>query len=97
MFVADNYGGTITLNNVVFQGGPFGLRIAADNQDISLSLTNVYFVGPFMYDEFLLQEVNADIHITHWENVRSATIVNGELVPGPLLSPPSPWKAMAVS
>ena len=41
-----------------------------------------------MFDDFLFEEVNADIHITHWENVRSATIVNGELVPGPLLSPP---------
>ena len=28
MFIADNYGGTVTLDNVVFEGGPFGLRIA---------------------------------------------------------------------
>ena len=88
MFVADDWSGTLTFDNVVFQGGPFGLRIAADADDISVSLKDVYFVGPFGYDDILFQEVNADIHITQWENVRSATIVNGELVPGPLLSPP---------
>ena len=26
MFIADDYNGTFTFNNVVFQGGPFGLR-----------------------------------------------------------------------
>ncbi len=27
LFIADNYGGSVTLNNVVFQGGPTGLKI----------------------------------------------------------------------
>ncbi|WP_245320001.1 Ig-like domain-containing protein, partial [Bradyrhizobium sp. LMTR 3] len=90
MFVADDWSGTLTFDNVVFQGGPFGLRIAADANDISVSLKDVYFVGPFGYDDILFQEVNADINITQWENVRSATIVNGELVPGPLIPPPFP-------
>jgi hypothetical protein len=89
-FVADDYAGTFTFNNVVFQGGPFGLRIHADERDISLSLTDVYFVGPFQYDPLYLLEVNGDIRITHWENVRYATIVDGELVPGALISPPFP-------
>ncbi|RYH20610.1 MAG: hypothetical protein EON54_26210, partial [Alcaligenaceae bacterium] len=90
MFIADNYGGSITLNNVMFEGGPFGLRVAADNQDITLALKDVYFVGPFMYDPLLIEEVNAKIHITQWENVRSATIVNGQLVPGALIPSPFP-------
>ena len=90
MFIADDYSGTFTFDNVVFQGGPFGLRINADDKDISVSLKDVYFVGPFMHDPLLFQEVNADIHITHWENVRYATIVNGELVPGALIPPPFP-------
>src|SRR6478752_9337801 len=64
MFVADDYNGTFTFNNVVFQGGPFGLRLNADDKDLSVSLKDVYFVGPFQYDPILLQEVNADIHIT---------------------------------
>lgn len=90
MFVADDYAGTFTFNNVVFQGGPYGLRLHADERDMSVSLTDVYFVGPFMYDPFLFLEVNGDIQITRWENVRSATIVNGELVPGALIPPPFP-------
>lgn len=90
LFIADNYGGTVTLNNVVFQGGPIGLRIAADNQDVTVALKDVYFVGPFMYEPLLIQEVNANIHITQWDNVRYATIVNGQLVPGALISSPFP-------
>ncbi|MEH2599182.1 hypothetical protein V1278_006095 [Bradyrhizobium sp. AZCC 1577] len=90
MFVADGWSGTLTFDNVVFQGGPFGLRIAADANDISVALKDVYFVGPFGYDDILFEQVNADINITQWENVRSATIVNGELVPGELIPPPFP-------
>ncbi|WP_416193595.1 Ig-like domain-containing protein [Nitrobacter sp. TKz-YC01] len=90
MFIADDYNGTFTFNNVVFQGGPFGLRLNADDKDLSVALKDVYFVGPFQYDPILFQEVNADINITQWDNVRYATIVNGELVPGALISPPSP-------
>src|ERR1700760_36710 len=83
MFIADQYSGTFTFNNVVFEGGPYGLRIADDaGVDDYVSLNNVYFVGPFEYGAFLLQEVNANIHITAWNNVRYATIVNGVLVPG---------------
>ncbi len=88
MFIADNYAGTFTLNNVVFEGGPFGLRMHGDDltggRELSVSLTDVYFIGPFMYDPIYL----SDVKITHWENVRSATIVNGELVPGDLIPPP---------
>ena len=32
MFIADGYSGTFTFDNVVFQGGPYGLRIAADGE-----------------------------------------------------------------
>ncbi|MCA6107152.1 Ig-like domain-containing protein [Bradyrhizobium cenepequi] len=97
MFIADDYSGTFTFDNVVFQGGPYGLRIAADSDDIYVSMKDVYFVGPFGYDDFLLQQVNAKIHITQWENVRTATIVNGELVPGALISPPFPVEGGAPS
>lgn len=93
MFIADGYSGSFTFNNVVFEGGPFGLRIAADagaGHDDYVALKDVYFVGPFMYDPLLFQEVNAKIHITQWDNVRSATIVNGQLVPGALIPAPLP-------
>jgi hypothetical protein len=89
MFIADQYSGTFTFNNVVFEGGPYGLRIADDaGVDDYVSLNNVYFVGPFEYGAVLLQEVTANIHITAWNNVRYATIVNGVLVPGALIPPP---------
>ncbi|MCK1665208.1 Ig-like domain-containing protein [Bradyrhizobium sp. 153] len=93
MWVADGYSGTFTFNNVVFEGGPYGLRIAADagaGHDDYVALKDVYFVGPFNYGDFLFEEVNANIHITQWDNVRSATIVNGQLVPGDLIPPPLP-------
>jgi Bacterial Ig-like domain/RTX calcium-binding nonapeptide repeat (4 copies) len=88
LWVADNYGGTVTLNNVMFEGGPYGLRLAADSQDISVALKDVYFVGPFEYGPLLFQANSSPIHITEWDNVRYATIVNGELVPGALIPPP---------
>jgi hypothetical protein len=88
MFIADDYNGTFTFNNVVFQGGPFGLRFAADDKDLTVALKDVYFVGPFEYNPLLFEKVNADIHITQWDNVRYATIVNGELVPGNLINAP---------
>jgi Ca2+-binding RTX toxin-like protein len=91
MFVADAYTGTFTFNNVVFEGGPFGLRIANDGPgDDYVSLKDVYFVGPFNYDAFLFQEVNAPIHLMQWDNVRYATIENGVLVPGALIPAPLP-------
>jgi hypothetical protein len=90
LWVADDYGGTVTLDNVMFEGGPYGLRIAADDQPISVALKDVYFVGPFGGGPLLFQQVNAPIHITEWDNVRSATIVNGQLVPGALIPPPFP-------
>ena len=96
MFIADGYSGTFTFNNVVFEGGPYALRIAADagaGHDDYVSLTNVYFVGPFEYGAFLFQEVNANIHITQWNNVRYATIVNGVLVPGALIADPTDTSA----
>ena len=80
---ADGYSGTFTFNNVMFEGGPYGLRIAADTGNDYISLNNVYFVkGSFAYDAFLFQENGGNIHITEWNNVRYATIVNGQLVPG---------------
>src|SRR5262249_37512789 len=47
-------------------------------------------VRPFADGPLLLQQVDAKIHITEWDNVRSATIVNGELVPGALIPAPFP-------
>jgi len=92
MFIADQYYGTFTLNNVVFDGGPYGLRIGNDagaGHDQYVALKDVYFIqGSFEYAPFIFEPVNGAIHITQWDNVRWATIVNGQLVPGSLIAPP---------
>jgi len=76
----------------VFSGGPFGCRIHSDvggNND--LYFKNVYFVGPFGWEPFLIGNNNGTKSvIRRWENVRLATIVNGKLVPGNLIPAPYP-------
>ena len=88
--MADNWTGTIDLENVVFNGGPYGMRLHPDTGgDNLIYLKNVYFVGPFGFAPFLFADAGGHRNIISlWENVRSATIVNGVLVPGALI--PSP-------
>lgn len=82
-FSADNWKGSHVFENVLFWGGPFGLRINSDG-GTSVSLKNVYFVqNSFLYDAFLIQAP-----IIQWENVRWATIVNGQLVLGNAIPKP---------
>jgi hypothetical protein len=97
MFVADYYSGTFKFDNVVFEGGPFGLRIASDANDCYVAMKDVYFVGPFMYDPLLFQQVKSPIHITQWDNVHYATIQNGVLVPGALIPSPFPVEGGATT
>ncbi|MDA9545555.1 hypothetical protein ACM43_14155 [Bradyrhizobium sp. CCBAU 45321] len=60
-----------------------------DGMNVAVSLKDVYFVGPFLYGAFLINNAGGGMMtITKWENVRSATIVNGRLVPGSLLPQP---------
>jgi hypothetical protein len=95
-FIADNYSGTFTFDNVVFDGGLYGLRINADagpGHTYNVALKDVYFIqGSFQYDPFLIYVppgyTGAQLNITEWDNVRWATIVNGVLVPGALIPPP---------
>jgi hypothetical protein len=98
-FTADNWGGSITLQDVIFQGGPYGLRTIADpGCTVNVELTNVFFVGPFGYDKFAFQKVGTGtLNITKWENVCNATIVGGALVPGTPIAKPgvSPAEADA--
>lgn len=87
-FSADNWKGSHSFENVLFTGGNFGLRIPADGGS-SVSLKNVYFVKPFLYGAFLFDEVNGKkTPILQWENVRWATIKDGQLVPGALIPKP---------
>lgn len=89
MFVADEWSGDLVFENVAFKNGPFGLRVVEDGKDVRVSLKNVYFIGPFGWDEaFLFQDVSGKIECLLWENVRHATLENGALVPGALIPKP---------
>ncbi|WP_143275431.1 hypothetical protein [Bradyrhizobium canariense] len=92
IFIADNWTGTIDLQDVVFIGGPFGLRVHPDvGGDNQVYLKNVYFVGPFQFGALLLSDAGGHVnHVKLWDNVRNATIVNGVLVPGSLIASPKP-------
>lgn len=91
-FTADDWSGTIRFNNVVVDGGPYGIRINIDpGQHIDLYLKDVYLVGPFGFDDILLQHVDDGSSFIHqWENVREATIEDGVLVPGDMIPAPLP-------
>lgn len=88
---ADDWRGSHVLENVLFEGGTFGLRIPATGGS-SVSLKNVYFVrGSFLYGAFRFDVVNGQrINIAQWENVRWASwqgdrLVLGNLIPRPRL------------
>jgi hypothetical protein len=92
LFIADNWTGTVDLENVVFIGGGvnYGLRVHPDaGGDIIVKLKNVFFVPPFKYGLYFIGNYGGHRNIIQlWDNVRSATIVNGALVPGPAIPKP---------
>ncbi|MCK1709645.1 MULTISPECIES: hypothetical protein [unclassified Bradyrhizobium] len=89
-FSSDGWRGSHVFENVLFDGGSFGLRIPADGGS-SVSLKNVYFVrGSFRYRPFLFDVVKGlRINIAQWENVRWANWEGDRLVLGnPIPRPP---------
>ena len=82
-FSADNWQGSHVFENVLFEGGNFGLRITPDGGS-SVSLKNVYFVrGSFLYGPFLFDVVKGKrIRIAQWENVRWASWQGDQLILG---------------
>jgi hypothetical protein len=91
VFIADNWTGNVTFDNVIIWGGQYGIRVFPDTGgDNNISFNNVYFVGPFGFgDRQLTSDVGGHTnHITQWTNVRNATVVNGVLVPGSLIATP---------
>ncbi|WP_148287896.1 hypothetical protein [Rhodopseudomonas sp. B29] len=92
LFIADNWTGTIELENVAFIGGGvnYGLRIHPDTGgDNILRLRNVYFIPPFRYAPYLLGDVGGHKNfIEYWEGVRLGRILEGKLVAGQVLPRP---------
>ncbi|MGY3604058.1 MULTISPECIES: hypothetical protein [unclassified Bradyrhizobium] len=93
LFIADNWTGTIDLENVVFIGGGvnFGLRVHPDvGGDNIIKLKNVFFVPPFKYGLYFIGDYGGRKNIVQvWDNVRKATIVDGTLVPGSVVAKPA--------
>jgi hypothetical protein len=76
-FAADGWHGIHRFNNVLFWGGPYGLRVEADGGE-GVYLNNVYFVqGSFGYAPFRI-----NMPILQWQNVYWVTIQNGKMVIG---------------
>lgn len=90
LFVADNCVGDVTCENVVFRGGPFGARLHADvGGNINIRFKDVFFVGPFGTAPYMFLDYGGgECVIEQWDNVRNATIVDGVLVPGAVISSP---------
>lgn len=90
-FVADNWTGDVDLENFVFEGGPFGLRLHADKGgDINIFLKDVFFVGPFKYAPLMFLDYGGKrCVIQRWENVRLATIEGEKLIPGAAIQRPA--------
>ncbi len=86
LFIADNWTGTLDLENVAFIGGGvnYGLRVHPDTGgDNIIKLKNVFFVPPFRYAPYLFGDYGRHKNfIQLWDNVRKATIVDGVLIPG---------------
>ncbi|MBK8012850.1 MAG: fibronectin type III domain-containing protein [Deltaproteobacteria bacterium] len=89
IFVADSYALHLYLTDVLFWGGPYGLRVHDDGRPGSVHLNNVCFYGEsetnnsFGFGAFLL-----DSTIAEWNNVNWCTIHNGQLVVhGPIPQP----------
>jgi hypothetical protein len=79
IFIADNWKpDLVDLENVMFSGGPYGLRLHADGYaGAHLRMKNVCFVGPFMYGMYLIDSI---VTIDEWTNVNECVIQNGNLV-----------------
>ena len=92
LFVADSYALDLHITNVLFWGGPYGLRVHTDGRPGSLYMNNVCFYGEgasshsFGAGPYLLNPFPPTI--AEWNNVNWCTIENGELVVHGSLSPP---------
>lgn len=89
-FTADDWGGTIRIENSIFEGGPYGFWVYSDpGCHVDIYLQDVFFVAPFGSGPVLVEGIGSGTFtIQQWANVRNATIVGGVLVPGTLISSP---------
>jgi hypothetical protein len=82
-FASDDWHGIHRFENVLFWGGPFGLRLHEDGGE-GVYMNNVFFVR----DSFREAPLRINMPILEWNNVRWVTIEDGELVMGDPISQP---------
>jgi hypothetical protein len=101
---ADLSSGTIIFNNVIIYGDGRGVNIWADTGTTTIDFENVYFVdedptvskpdagsgqpGARQHARLAIGENGGTIVISNWTNVRLATIVGGEIIPGDIIPEP---------
>lgn len=73
-FIADNWQGTVVIENSVFISGPFGIHFYADVGTLNVYFKNVCFVGPFTWTGVALDNVSGQIQVRQWDNVRNCTL-----------------------
>lgn len=88
---SDGWSGTLIFDNVLFNGGPMGLKVGVENGcHIDIYMKDCYFANFSGSDGFIFQDVGTGTHTIHqWDNVRAATIVGNTIVPGALLTQPA--------
>ncbi|MGB7565442.1 MAG: bluetail domain-containing putative surface protein [Prochlorococcaceae cyanobacterium] len=86
---ANDWRGAHVFQNVLLAGGSYSLKIPGDG-GTSISLKDVYFLrNSSAYGPFWFPEVNGvRPAIVRWENVRYASLENGQLVIGDLIPQP---------
>lgn len=86
-FSGDDWEGSHVLENVLFWDGNKGFMV--DGSSDSISLKNVYFVENTISTPIEISPVNSRLPtIVKWENVRYVTVVDGQVIPGDLISQP---------
>lgn len=87
LFVADDTTSHVTLDHVLFWGGPFGLSIEGDGNPCTVAMNHVYFVrDSFGYQPFAFE----DTSIIQWTNVFLCDVVDGDVTNLEAIEPPSP-------
>ncbi len=92
LFIADNWTGRFLANNVVFYGGPVGLKAYSDvGGDTEVWLRDVTFIPPFVWRPYDMGSFGGHrLIIREWTNVCTGTVSNGRLVKGTAM--PAPQK-----
>lgn len=91
IFWADNMQGEVRVTNTVIHGSGRGVAIYADTGTTRVSFEDVFFVpgpGGWTGFDFDIRATGGTLIIDKWVNVREATIVDGQLVPGALIPQP---------